>query len=54
MKSLNISVKDNICVELDTHADTSVVHSNELVICDHEHYIDVYGYIYGYDSYLDT
>ncbi len=36
--------KDNIQVELDSHADTSVVGSNVLVAHDHECYVDVYSY----------
>ncbi len=44
VKSLGSPTKDDICVELDLHADTSVLGSNVLVAHDHEFYIDVYGY----------
>ncbi len=44
VKSLGSPTKDDICVELDSHADTSVLGSNVLVAHDHEFYIDVYGY----------
>ncbi len=44
VKSLEVSVKDNIHVELDSHAGNSVVGSNYLVEHDHERYTDVYGY----------
>ncbi len=33
-----------ISVELDAHADTCVVGSNVLVVHDHEHFIDIYGF----------
>ena len=44
VKSLDSSLNTNIKVELDSHADTSVVGSNVLVVHDHERYVDVYGY----------
>ena len=44
VKSLGSAVNDKIHVELDSHADTSVVGSNVLVVHDHERYVDVYGY----------
>ncbi len=40
VKSLGSSLKDDIHVELNSHADTSVVGSNVLF----EHYVDVYDY----------
>ncbi len=44
VKSLDDSINYKIQVELDSHADTSVVGSNLLVVHDHERYVDVYGY----------
>ncbi len=44
VKSLDSSLNTNIQVELVSHADTSVVGSNVLVVYDHERYVDVYGY----------
>ncbi len=44
VKSLDSSLNTNIQVELDSHADISVVGSNVLVVHDHEWYVDVYGY----------
>ncbi len=44
VKSLDSSLNTNIQVELDSHADTSVIGSNVLVVHDHEQYVDVYGY----------
>ncbi len=44
VKSLDSSLNTNIQVELDSHADTSVVGSNVLIVHDHEGYVDVYGY----------
>ncbi len=38
------SIDYKIQVELDSHTDTSVVGSNVLVVHDHAHYVDVYGY----------
>ncbi len=45
VKSLDSSLNTNIQVEFDSHADTSVVGSNVLVLHDHEQYVDVFGYI---------
>ncbi len=44
VKLLDSLVNHKIQVELDSHADTSVVGSNVLVVHDHECYVDVYGY----------
>ncbi len=43
-KSFKGSHKYNIHAELDYHADTSVVGFNVLVVHNHEHFVDVYGY----------
>ncbi len=44
VKSRDSSFNHKICVDLNSHADASDVGSNVLVVHDHEHYIDVYGY----------
>ena len=44
VKSLDSSHNPKIQVELDSHADTSVVGSNVLIVHDHERYVDVFGY----------
>ena len=44
VKSVNSSSKDKLRVELDSHADTTVVGSNVLIVHDHERFVDVYGY----------
>ncbi len=44
VKSLDSSLNANIQIELNSHADTSVVGSNVLVVHNHEWYVDVYGY----------
>ncbi len=44
VNALDSSLKDIICVELDSYADTSIVASNVLVTHDHKCYVDVYGY----------
>ncbi len=40
VKSLDSSLNTNIQVELNSHADTSVVGSNVLVVHNHEQYVD--------------
>ncbi len=44
VKLLDSSVNHKIQVELDSHADTSIVGSNVLVVHGHEYSVDVYGY----------
>ncbi len=43
VKSLKSSLNSKISAELNSHADTSVVGSNKLVVHNHEHYIDFDG-----------
>lgn len=44
VRSLDSSLNSKIQVELDSHAGTSAVGSNVLVVHDHKCYIEVYGY----------
>ncbi len=44
VQSLDGCVKDNIHVELEAHADNSVVDSNVLGEYDQKHYLDIYCY----------
>ncbi len=44
VKSLDISINPKIQVELNLHAETCVVGATLLLVHDHAHFIDVFGY----------